>query len=224
MFLLTIGNQLNRIEDIMETQGYTKNSFVKNDNKPLFKPFEFSKKFQENPHIDQTFIDKISQKVKDNLIIPETPQPSHRRICTITKGNGLIKSTNEYSSQNQNLTLNVLTIKDLQEEVKHYKKEIEDLSINRVGICPSNLSQEEFREIPKSSQDNNRKAETYLNTVSRVIFQKWEVYLTIVIKNKFVIDIIALIDSGAALNCLQEGLVPIQLYEKTKQNLFGANG
>ncbi|KAL6318568.1 hypothetical protein AAG906_000646 [Vitis piasezkii] len=52
-------------------------------------PFEFSKKFQENPQIDQAFIDRISRKVKDNLVIPETPKPfaipetplpSHRRI------------------------------------------------------------------------------------------------------------------------------------------------
>ena len=33
-----------------------------------------------------------------------------------------------------------------------------------------------------------------------------------------------MIDSGAALNCLQKGLVPTWLYEKTKQTLFGANG
>ena len=57
-----------------------------------------------------------------------------------------------------------------------------------------------------------------------VIFQRWEVSITIVVKNKFVIDIVSLIDLGAALNCLQECLVPTQLYEKTKQTLFGANG
>ena len=33
-----------------------------------------------------------------------------------------------------------------------------------------------------------------------------------------------MIDSGAALNCLQEGLVPIKFCEKTKETLFGANG
>ena len=52
----------------------------------------------------------------------------------------------------------------------------------------------------------------------------WEVSLTIVVKDKFVFDIIALIDSGAAENCLQEGLVPIPLCEETSQSLFGANG
>ena len=33
-----------------------------------------------------------------------------------------------------------------------------------------------------------------------------------------------MIDLGAALNCLQEGLVPTQFYEKTRQTLLGANG
>ena len=80
MFLKTLGDQLNKVEEIIETQNHIKTSFVKKDNKPLFKPFEFSKKFQENHHIDQALIDRISQKVKDSLIVPETAQPSHRRI------------------------------------------------------------------------------------------------------------------------------------------------
>ena len=33
-----------------------------------------------------------------------------------------------------------------------------------------------------------------------------------------------MIDLGAASNCLQEGLVPINFCEKTKESLFGANG
>ena len=85
IFLKTLGDQLNRFEEIIQTQDHIKTSFVKKDNKPLFKPFKSSKKFQENPHIDQAFIDKISQKVKDSLVIPETPQSSHRRI-NLVKG------------------------------------------------------------------------------------------------------------------------------------------
>ena len=53
---------------------------------------------------------------------------------------------------------------------------------------------------------------------------KLKISLTIVIKDKFVLNIVALIDSGVALNCLQEGLVPTQFYEKTRQTLLGANG
>ena len=80
MFLKTIGNQLNRFEEIIETQDHIKTTFVKKDNKPLFKPFEFYKKFLDNLHIDRALIDRISQKVKENLVVPKTPQPSHRRI------------------------------------------------------------------------------------------------------------------------------------------------
>ena len=47
-------------EEIIETQDHIKTTFVKKYNKPLFMPFEFSKKFQENPHIDQALIDRIS--------------------------------------------------------------------------------------------------------------------------------------------------------------------
>ena len=92
--------------------------------------------------------------------------------------------------------------------------------INRVDI----YHHKEFEEILESSDDNNDKINAYLNTISKVIFYKWEVFLTIVIKNKFIFDIVALIDSDATLNCLQEGLIPIKFYEKTKQTLFGANG
>ena len=83
IFLKTLSDQLNKVDEIIETQDHIKTSFVKKDNKPLFKSFEFSKKFPENPHIDQALIDRFSQKVKDSLIVPDTPQPSHIRINVI---------------------------------------------------------------------------------------------------------------------------------------------
>ena len=51
--LKTLGDKLNRVEEVIETQDHIQTSFIKKDDKPLFKPFEFSKKFQENPYIDQ---------------------------------------------------------------------------------------------------------------------------------------------------------------------------
>ena len=125
-----------------------------------------------------------------------------------------------------------VSIKELLIEVKQYRKEIKDLreftslglsdlqgQINRIVN-----SQENLMDLPESSQVNDEETKAFFNTVSRVIFQMWEVPLTIVIKEKFVLDIIALVYSGAAENCLQEGLVPISLCEETNQSLFGANG
>ena len=36
-------------------------------------------------------------------------------------------------------------------------------------------------------------------------------------------EIVALIDSGADMNCIQEGLIPVKYYEKIGQELFAAN-
>ncbi|KAL6345588.1 hypothetical protein AAG906_017318 [Vitis piasezkii] len=98
-----------------------------------------------------------------------------------------------------------------QEDVNPYN--LNDI-LNRFDQSPKEVSIKELHE----------ETDTFLNTVSKVIFQRWEVSLTIVVKDKFVFDIIALIDSRAAENCLQEGLVPIPLCEETSLSLFGANG
>ena len=77
-------------------------------------------------------------------------------------------------------------------------------------------NQEIQDEILESSKGNEKVIDTYLNIINRVIFQKWEVFLAIVINDKFVLNTIALIDSGASMNCIQEGLIPTRFYEKTK--------
>ena len=39
MFLKTLGDPLNKVEEIIETQDHIKTNFHKTDHKPLFKPF-----------------------------------------------------------------------------------------------------------------------------------------------------------------------------------------
>ena len=53
--------------------------WVTSDSTDKIKPYEFSKEFQENPQVNQAFVDRIKQKIKDNLVAPLTVQP-HKRI------------------------------------------------------------------------------------------------------------------------------------------------
>ena len=46
----------------------------------------------------------------------------------------------------------------------------------------------------------------YIDTISRIDFQKWHSKVNIVIIKDFEFEVIALIDSGADLNCIQEGI------------------
>ena len=47
--------------------------------------------------------------------------------------------------------------------------------------------------------------------------------ITIVINKEFSLTEIALIDSGADMNCIQEGLIPLKYYEKSSERLTHAN-
>jgi len=52
---------------------------------------------------------------------------------------------------------------------------------------------------------------------------KWHTEIKLVIKGE-IFNTIALIDSGADVNCIQEGLIPTQYYEKTLEKVTSPNG
>ncbi|GAV89547.1 Peptidase_A3 domain-containing protein, partial [Cephalotus follicularis] len=64
----------------------------------------------------------------------------------------------------------------------------------------------------------------FINLIERITYQKWHVNITITIQDSFKLQTIALIDSGAQMNCIQKGLIPTKYFEKTKQKLSTANG
>ncbi|GAV65422.1 Peptidase_A3 domain-containing protein, partial [Cephalotus follicularis] len=63
-----------------------------------------------------------------------------------------------------------------------------------------------------------------INLIERITYKKWHINITIVIQDSFKLQTVALIDSGAQMNCIQEGLIPTKFFEKTKQRLSTANG
>ena len=53
--------------------------------------------------------------------------------------------------------------------------------------------------------------------------QKWYVSVTIIVKD-FKFHSIALLDSGADMNCIQEGLISSKYFGKTKEKMTSATG
>ena len=64
----------------------------------------------------------------------------------------------------------------------------------------------------------------YIDTISRIDFQKWHSKAKIVISKDFEFEVIALIDSGADLNCIQEGIIASKYFQQTREQLSSANG
>ncbi|KAK2976497.1 hypothetical protein RJ640_001042 [Escallonia rubra] len=72
------------------------------------------------------------------------------------------------------------------------------------------------KQSPPTPNDSSPFKEHEILSIDRVVFQKWYVSVKIVISKDFTFEGIALIDSGADLNCIKEGLVPtnFQLIEE----------
>jgi hypothetical protein len=54
-----------------------------------------------------------------------------------------------------------------------------------------------------------------ISLINKVCPPKWYVKVYIVVAKEYAFDVIALIDSGADLNCIQEGLIPSKYFEKS---------
>ena len=66
-----------------------------------------------------------------------------------------------------------------------------------------------------SNNENNR--QNFLSLINKVIFQKWHTEITLIINEEFSLTKIALIDSSADMNCIQEWLIPLKYHKKSSE-------
>ncbi|CAL8168653.1 unnamed protein product [Prunus armeniaca] len=137
-----------------------------------------------------------------------------------------------------------LTLNDLQCEVHNVKEELRDLK-NRVRVLELYLPfsekdieekseqlefenlMEEFQEkielVRKESlQEEQVNIMKFINSIDRVIAQKWDAMIIVVIDRTYTFTVEWLIDTGADLNCINEGVVPTRYFKKTTQVLHTA--
>ena len=112
---------------------------------------------------------------------------------------------------------------NLKQEIPKLRQEIEDIKPN-LKIHDSS-SEEEREEASKNDTENNLVSLGHsLKRLKDITIQKWYINVKLIINKSFTIELPALIDSGADLNCIQEGLIPTSYYEKTNERLSSANG
>ena len=129
------------------------------------------------------------------------------------------------------VNIKLVILQDLMTEVKI--KEIKEdnlIDINEQNIAEI-INLKEFSKsmidpppLEKDILDNNDSRQNFLILIDRVIFQKWHTEITLVINKEFSLTKIALIDSGANMNCIREGLIPLKYYEKSSERLTQADG
>ena len=63
-----------------------------------------------------------------------------------------------------------------------------------------------------------------LSLVNKLLPPKWFTKVKIIVSHDYYFTVIAMIDSSADMNCIQEGLIPSKYFEKSTERLVYANG
>lgn len=126
------------------------------------------------------------------------------------------------------------TFDDLKIEVEKLKREIISLQQNQMVTDHRLLKIEETINFSTSSSKGkekdfensedtlhlenynteNSKNDSFLGMMQIVSSHKWYINCTILINKNFFITNVAMIDSGADVSCIQEGLIPTKYFEK----------
>ena len=128
-----------------------------------------------------------------------------------------------------------VTVNNLQKEIKETKSKVrtlkQEITILRVdhnfldqrlkhlentshqGNVEGTSFQNPYEEVnesvnPTIDMVQEQSSEKFLETINRINFQKWHPKVRIVISKDFEFEVITLIDSGADLNYIQEGIIP----------------
>ncbi|RDY03799.1 hypothetical protein CR513_12569, partial [Mucuna pruriens] len=168
------------------------------------------------------------EESEDNLELEQIEtlnENSRKEISNIS----MKEIINRFKPTNQQVT-----VKDLQEEIKILKQEIQRLKTNDIAL-EYRMLELEGKELVKKVKgkekvvyeeietDEEDKEDPYINILNLITTHKWHTEITLVIKEE-IFKITTLIDSGADVNCIQEGLIPTQYYEKTLERVTSANG
>lgn len=129
-----------------------------------------------------------------------------------------------------NIKESPVSTNDLKREINRLKFEIvqikrdNNILSQRISVLEKGKNANSpIEEIASPSDESPEKG--YLNLLERVTSKKWFVKITLVINKDFILeDEIALIDSGADLNCIQEGIIPTKYFEKITQSISHAGG
>ena len=191
----------------------------------------------QNPELEKEYWDRF----KKNLIRDETGKKPKSTI-------GFEETLERFNKKKSK----ELTVNDLQHEINIIKQEINELKhefksmrsdnnnlkqellmlkIDKV-LNKSDNEQDEHNDGAESSQQAllsdkgipDTFTDPQLAFVNKILLPKWFTKVKIVVSPDYHFTVIAMIDSGADMNCIHEGLIPSKYFEKSTERLVSANG
>ncbi|GAV92540.1 RVP domain-containing protein [Cephalotus follicularis] len=115
-----------------------------------------------------------------------------------------------------------INLKNTKKQLKNFRQRTKKQIIHSKHVLQKQSSSSSSKEVEPIKPDIQE--EKFINLIERITYQNWNININITIQDSFKLQTIALIDSGAQINCIQEELIPTKFFEKTEQKLSTANG
>jgi hypothetical protein len=100
--------------------------------------------------------------------------------------------------------------------LQHFFSKLENYSDSKPEIKDQTLENHALSNIKHVPKD-------FLHVLTQITLKKYIIKITLIFSNDFKIDITALFDIGANLNCINEGIFPKWFLQNTFENVFAAN-
>uniref|UniRef100_A0A7N0UU70 Peptidase A2 domain-containing protein n=1 Tax=Kalanchoe fedtschenkoi TaxID=63787 RepID=A0A7N0UU70_KALFE len=174
----------------------------------------------------QSIKDKeLRSKLIDSMDIPSSSETRQNEEISKVDNNPYMMSEVFKTLRQKQKTISETptSILDLKIEIDNLKDEIKMLK-----QLNNNLNQRVSKLEDKTPTDlinpNEPLEEGFLSVINMITAFKFHIKIKLLINNSFMIELIALIDSGADVSVIQEGLIPTKYFEKTTHSLRHAGG
>ncbi|RDX73612.1 hypothetical protein CR513_46756, partial [Mucuna pruriens] len=147
-------------------------------------------------------------------VIDSISDPQEKKVFL----NKLKKTLETKPKQKEFITSLQIEINNLKHEVKELKQQQEIHQIILSQFEDHSDSDRETRE-----ENESRDEENFMGLINRIKIQKFYIHIKIIV-NDFVLNTLALFDTGADSNCILQGLIPTNFFEKTSEKLSIASG
>jgi hypothetical protein len=195
-----------------------------------------------DPELKASMLHKLRKMLnkKDEVKDNKLPKPTISLSETLERFNKL--KPNKVSLEDLQLEIKqikqeIIQLKDANKQLENKNLKLENkntkledrVSIIELEKCFKPLNNHESSsedEQPESSYRRLNKSDDeirYCNLLNKISPVRWHTYVKLIIDD-FEIEVIVLVDTGADLNCIQEGLIPTKYFEKSNETLNSANG
>jgi hypothetical protein len=191
----------------------------------------------ENPELKEEYLQKLKKLMTRKEKTPSTSKISpEETLERFSKPKTKVVTVSDLQCEISNIKNDIVELKKEINVLKTNNKALEQeivLTKLKSSFPECNSDNEDSKSVKSESSEYTNEVQSndmfpndfkVVNLLNKVFPPKWYTKVHIIVAKDYFFDVIALVDTGADLNCIQEGLVPSRYFEKSMETLSSASG